>query len=389
MSITVEPVRSRRALRDFIAVPHRLYAETPQWVPFLNLDYKNLYRRKHPFFHHAEGEFFVAYDDDRPVARVMMLHNDRYNRHHGTHAAHFYFTDFPDDEAVVDALFAAIADWTRARDLKELIGPLFMGATLGGGVLIRGFEYTAAMTMMPYNHDYYSLHYHRLGFQKHFDLYSLFIDPNTFTLPDRVERLAEYVRSRGRMKVLEFSKKSELRAAAYKVADLYNPTLADHGENYPLTAEELDLLIRELLLIARPDLEKVITYDDEVVGYLLGFPDLTPALRKNRGRLNPVAVLRLLRAARRPTRIILNGMGILERFQRIGGNALLYSELTRTARNTPAYDFKEAEMVQINEHTDLMLSDLRKLGAKVAKIHRVYRRSVNGPVNGPVPVPRR
>jgi hypothetical protein len=378
MGITVEPVASRRALRRFIDLPRRLYAHTPQWVPFLDLDYRKLYRGDHPFFHHAEGEFLLACRDDTPVARVLMIRNDRYNRHHGTGAAHFYFADFIDEVSVANALFEAMHRWAHERGLTELLGPLFMGGSYGGGVLIEGFEHPAAMTMMPYNHSYYRAHYERLGFSKRFDLYSLFVDRDTFHLPERVEQAAEHVRRRGRMKVLEFSSRSALREIAYRVADLYNPTLADHEENYPLTDAELKYIIKELLMVARPDLEKVITYDDQVVGYMLGFPDLTPALRKNGGRITPAGIVRLIRAARRPRKLIINGMGILDRFQRLGGNALIYSELARTAHTSEAYDFELAEMVQINEHTDLMLSDMKKLGAQVAKIHRVYGKDIGG-----------
>lgn len=113
-----------------------------------------------------------------------------------------------------------------------------------------------------------------------------------------------------------------------------------------------------------------------MVGYLLGFPDLTEALQKGGGRLTPATMIRLWRQSRKPRKLILNGMGILERYQRLGGNALIYSELNRTVRNTPNYSFDAAEMVQINERTDLMLADLKKLGAKLAKIHRVYSRAV-------------
>lgn len=378
MSITIELVASRRALRRFIDLPRRLYAGTPQWVPFLDIDYHKLYRGAHPFFHHAQGEFLLACRDDTPVARVLMIHNERYNEQHGTRAAHFYFADFIDDDAVVDALVDTMCGWARGRGLTELLGPLFMGGSYGGGVLIEGFEHPAAMTMMPYNHSYYGAHYQRLGFSKRFDLYSLFVDRETFRLPERVERAADHVRARGRMKVLRFSRKSELRKIAYRIADLYNPTLADHVENYPLTDAELKYIIKELLLVARPDLEKVITYDDQVVGYMLGFPDLTPALRRNGGRITPAGIVRLIHAARRPRKLIINGMGILDRFQRLGGNALIYSELARTAHESDSYDFELAEMVQINEHTDLMLSDMKKLGARVAKIHRVYGRSTAG-----------
>ena len=380
MSVVVEQIRTMSELRRFIELPKRLYASTPQWVPLFDADYRGFFRNRHPFFRHARCGFLLARADHDPAApplgRVLMIENARYNAQHGRRAAHFYFLDFADDPEIADALFEAMARWADARGLDELLGPLFTGASLGGGLLVKGFEHAAAMTMMPYNHAYYVDHYERAGFLKHFDLYSLFIDPRSYELPEKVERLAELARRRGRMKVLEFTSKAQLRRAARRVAALYNPTLADHTENYPLTDEELERIIKDLLQLARPDLEKVITYDGEVVGYMLGFPDVTAALRSSGGRLTPASILRIMHEARHARRLILNGMGILERYQRIGGNALIYSELARTVKHTPSYRFDEAEMVQINEGTDLMLADLRKLGAQVGKVHRVYRASI-------------
>jgi hypothetical protein len=71
-------------------------------------------------------------------------------------------------------------------------------------------------------------------------------------------------------------------------------------------------------------------------------------------------------------------MGILQKYQRLGGNALIYSEIARTVRSSPSYKFVEAEMVQINEETDLMLADMRRLGARTHKIHRVYNTQIGG-----------
>ncbi|MFW5685693.1 MAG: hypothetical protein ACOC0O_03475 [Spirochaetota bacterium] len=376
MSVDICPVGSRRALREFIEYTAQLYQGNKQWVPVFKADYRDFYERTHPFFEHAEAEFLVARRDHDPVARVMMIKNDRYNAYHDRATAHFYFADFIDDEEVTETLFGAMADWARDHGLNELMGPLFSGATFGGGVLVKGHDHPAAMTMMPYNYAYYQHHYEHAGFQKHFDLYSLTIDPKTFRLPEKVERLADHVRKRGRMKVVEFRSKSELEAVAREVGKLYNPTLADHYENYPLTDNELERVIKDLLQIAQPDLEKVITYDTDVVGYMLGFPDVTPALQKCRGRLTPVSILRLLYRSRHTRKLILNGMAILERYQRLGGNALIYSEIARTVQGTPSYDFDVAEIVQINEQTDLMLSDMRRLGADVHKIHRVYRKQL-------------
>lgn len=376
MSLEVKSVRNRLKLHEFITFPKNLYRGSRNWVPMFDLDYRRFYRKKHPFFQHAETEFLIVWLDGEPAARVMMIHNERYNAEHDRRAAQFYFIDFVDREDVTDALFDAMGEWAHARGLNELMGPIFSGATYGGGVLIDGFKHPAAMTMMPYNYAYYRSHYERAGFAKHFDLLSLFVDPKQFRLPEKVERLAERVRRRGHMKVLEFESKADLKRIAHEVARLYNPTLADHGENYPLTDAELDQLIDDLLQIAQPDLEKVVAYDGDIVGFMLGFPDVTRAIQKSSGRLTPLSILRLVHSSKRSRRLILNGMGILEGYQRLGGNALIYSEIARTVSGTRRYEFDEAEMVQINEQTDLMLADMKRLGAEEYKRHRVYRKQL-------------
>ena len=69
--------------------------------------------------------------------------------------------------------------------------------------------------------------------------------------------------------------------------------------------------------------------------------------------------------------LILNGMGILPQYQRLGGNALLYHELEKSAAGG---SFRRAELVQISEGTELMLRDIQTLGARICKVHRMYEK---------------
>jgi hypothetical protein len=376
-------VRTAADRREFIDFPKRLYRGVPQWVPMFDADMKKLLTRNHPYFAHSPAEFFLFAAGERTVGRLMVMANSRYNGEHGTRCSHFYFADFPDEQAVSTAIFRQAAQWARGAGQEQLIGPLFSGATVGGGVLVAGFEHRAAMTMMGYNYDYYERHYERAGFTKRFDLLSLRADPVEFRLPERVEQVADRVRARGRMRVVPLRNRHDLRAVADRVGEMYNPTLADHAENYPLTEEELDVIKKDLLVIAKPELEKVIEYDDKVIGYVLSFPDVSAAMQRNRGRLGVVPILRLLRERRRTPKIIFNGMGILEEYQRIGGNALLYSELVKTVTQTGGYSFEDAEMCQINEETDLMLRDMQTIGAEIFKRHRVYERDARSSVEEP------
>ena len=199
------------------------------------------------------------------------------------------------------------------------------------------------------------------------------LPPRTFRLPERVGVAAEKTLARGRFQVLRFASKRDVRRVAEQIAGLYNTTLGDHLEDYPLSEAELKQVEKDLLLVADPTLVKILTYDGKIVGYLLAFPDLSAAMQKNRGKLGPVRILRLLREIHRAEGLLINGMGILPDYQRLGGNALLYSELTKTGGGER---FARAELTQISERTELMLRDVQTLGARIYKVHRMFEKSL-------------
>lgn len=127
------------------------------------------------------------------------------------------------------------------------------------------------------------------------------------------------------------------------------------------------------MTLADPDLIKVITHGDDVVGFLFAFPDISAALQHSKGRLLPFGIMDIMREVRRTKWVALNGEGILEEFQGHGGNALLYSEIDKTVHNSR---FEYADLTQVAETAVQMRSDLINLGGKPYKNHRVYRRAL-------------
>jgi len=367
------PQGDRKLEREFIQFPHRLYKDCPYWVPWFNLDMKTILRRKHPFFLHATGDFFLAQRDGETVGTMCVVDNPRYNDQHKADTAHFYFFEAQEDQEIANALFERAFRWTRERGLKRLSGPMLFGGASGSGILIKGFEQRAAMTMMRYNYPYYQTFMETMGFEKQVDLFSSRLDPQTFILPDRVRSVAEKVLARGRFKVLRFKSKRDLKRIGNRVASMYNTTLGDHPEDYPMSDAELKQLIKDLIFVADPDLIKILTYDDAVVGYLLAFPDLSAALQRAKGRITPFTIIDILREFKRTKYLIINGAGILPEYQRLGGNALLYYELERTGKSR---DLIHADLTQVAESTSLMLRDLQTLGGEIYKVHRMYTRTV-------------
>ena len=138
-----------------------------------------------------------------------------------------------------DALLSAAMEWARSRDLEQLIGPLCFGGSTGGGMLVKGFEHRAAMTMMAYNFRYYKKMLETAGLRKKLDLHSAYLDTDRFELPERIKVVAERVLKRGRFRVLEFSNRRELKKIAFRIGQIYNEALGDHMEAYPLSNSEI------------------------------------------------------------------------------------------------------------------------------------------------------
>lgn len=374
--ITVEKIdpRSRAQVQRFVALPYRLYAGHPQWVPPLLSDARlPLDRRKHPFYEHSDADFFIATRDGRDVGRIAALENRRYNQYHGTRQAQFYLFDCENDPEVSAALFERVFEWARGRGLDQVVGPKGFSPFDGYGIQVEGFEHRQMMTMMNYNYDYYPRLVEALGFRKEVDFVSCFISADTFHLPERVHRIAERVRRRGTLEVRRFRTKRELVKWAGRIGEAYNRAFVENWEYYPLTEREIAFVVDNLMMIGRADLIKIITHNEDVVGFLFAFPDVSAALQRARGHLFPFGIFDLLLEMRRTQWVSLNGVGILPEFQGRGGNALLYSEMEKSIREA---GFQYADLTQVAETAVQMRRDLVNLGAMPYKNHRVYIRDL-------------
>ena len=356
-------------IKNFINFPKKLYKNSDKWVPWFDIDMKQILTKKHPFFLHSKGEFFLAEEAGIIKGRICVLSNNRYQEQHKRNCAHFFFLDAVENIEVFNALINSAADWGKDQGQNLLDGPMLFGGTSGSGILIEGYDQPAPMTMMPYNFPYYREMLEKIGFLKYFDTIGSDISPGNFKIPEKIESLAEKVIKRGRFNVIKFKNKKDILKKANDIAALYNTTLGDHPEDYPLTDEELAQVVKDLITVASPDLIKILEYDEKIVGYLFAFADISTILRKNKGKLTPLGILRLIIGLKTSKKVLFNGMGILPEYQRLGGNALLYSELSKTVRSR---NFKKAETVQIAESTEMMLKDIKKLGSKINTIHRIY-----------------
>lgn len=364
----------KEQVNKFVQFHYDLYEGCPQWVPPFKVDIKMmLNRKKHPFYEHSDADFFLAYRDGKIVGRIAALENKPFNEYHKTKDAEFYLFDSIDDQEVASALFEAVFDWARQRGLNHVVGPKGLSAFDGYGIQIEGFEHRQIMNMMNYNYDYYAHLVETLGFEKEVDFVSCYIPAEHFHLDPRIHEISRRVQDRGTLQVKKFRNKAELVSWADRIGEAYNNTFVQNWEYYPLSKREVKFVVDTIIQVANPKLIKIITSGDKVVGFLLGFPDVSEAMQRAKGNLNLFSIIDLIFEMGKTKWISLNGMGVLPEYHGRGGNALLYSEMEDTLHS---FNFLHADLTQVAETTKQMRKDLENVGGKPYKNHRVFQKHI-------------
>ncbi len=364
----------KEQVNKFVQFHYDLYEGCPQWVPPFKVDIKMmLNRKKHPFYEHSDADFFLAYRDGKIVGRIAALENKPFNEYHKTKDAEFYLFDSIDDQEVANALFEAVFDWARQRGLNHVVGPKGLSAFDGYGIQIEGFEHRQIMNMMNYNYDYYAHLVETLGFEKEVDFVSCYIPAEHFHLDPRIHEISRRVQDRGTLQVKKFRNKAELVSWADRIGEAYNNTFVQNWEYYPLSKREVKFVVDTIIQVANPKLIKIITSGDKVVGFLLGFPDVSEAMQRAKGNLNLFSIIDLIFEMGKTKWISLNGMGVLPEYHGRGGNALLYSEMEDTLHS---FNFLHADLTQVAETTKQMRKDLENVGGKPYKNHRVFQKHI-------------
>ncbi len=374
--ITIEKidVKNKQQVNQFVMFPFELYKNCPQWVPPFIGDIKLMLNSdKHPFYEHSNADFFIAKNGNDVVGRICAMENTSFNKYHQTKKAQFYLFDCVDDFSVAEALFERAEDWAKKKGLDTVVGPKGFSAFDGYGIQIEGFEHHQMMTMMNYNYPYYPQFMEKLGYEKDVDFVSCYLDMKRFQLPEKVHEVARRVQEKGTFQVKRFKSKKELRKWGGRIGEAYNKTFVNNWEYYPLTEREIKFVVDNILFVAVPELIKIITHKEEVIGFLFGFPDITQALQRNKGRITPWGIIDLFSSLKKTNFISLNGVGVLAEYHGRGANALLYSEIHKTINDS---GFTEAELTQVANTAVQMRKDLKTVGGIEYKNHRVFTKHI-------------
>lgn len=361
--------QTRAALKPFVMLPFTLYRQEPNWVPPLIGDQLNTLceKREEP------RRFFLVYDEDRPVARVMAgvdrRLNERLNRRYG-YISLFECAQRPDyARTVLDAACA----YLKETGMEAVVGPSsFTFDDFCKGLLVRGFDGPPVL-FNPYNPPYYSEYFEKCGFRKHRDHFAYFMRMDEFDLR-RVEDIVPRAQKRFGFRVehVDFSKGGEerlLRDVARVIQEAFPPEWELNVPTYTDIAKEYKFIRRYY----RPEMTVMAYAGSRPIGLVVAFPDYNQVLKRVKGRVFPMGWLKYLLSKGRIDGARCNMQFVVPEYQRMGVNTAMFYEAYLGARQL---GIRWVEGSTVDETNAVSIANTEKAGTHLYRVYRQYEKTL-------------
>jgi hypothetical protein len=371
MAIQIVPVTTARQKKQFIKYEWQINRNLKNWVsPLLMERTKLLNTKKNPFFEHAQIELFLAYKDDVLSGRIAAIINENHNKFQEDEAGFWGFFDCIDDQDVADALFKTVAEWLKARNMKEMIGPMNPSTNDECGMLIDGFE-KPPFIMMTHNHPYYPKLTEGFGNKKVKDLYAWHLTtPKALkSIPEKMIRVSQKILKKYNIEIRNLSMK-DLVNDVKLIKEVYNDAWSRNWGFVPFTEAEIDKLAVDLKPIADERMIFIAERDGKPIGFSVSLPNLNEVLAKiPNGKLLPGGVFKLLFGMKKIEQVRVIILGVIKELQFVGLGSVF---ILNTILNAEKYGYTGGELSWILEDNDLMNKGIESVGADRYKTYRIF-----------------
>lgn len=327
--VNVIEVKNRQDKREFLNFPLRLYKDNPYFVPPLYGDEKKIFSKNFVYNDTCETKYFLAKRDGKTVGRISAIVQKAANEKNNEKRVRFTRFDAIDDEEVSSALFKAVEDFAIASGMDTVCGPLGFSDLEREGLLVEGFDELSTYEEQ-YNASYYRNLIEKCGYEKEVDwLESKLYAPETGY--ENMRKTADYVMKRYNLRFGEAKNVSDfLKKYADGFFELLDVAYEGLYGTVPFTDGMKKTMMDNFRLII--DLKHVVVLLDEndrIVCLGICFPSLAKAVQKSQGHLTPAAIMRLLKAIKKPKVIDLGLIAVHPEYLNRGITSVITAELMK------------------------------------------------------------
>ena len=373
-TLTLVEVTQAGALRQFLDLPRRIYADDPAWIaPLAFMKREQLSAANH-FFEHARWRGWVVRRNGQPVGRITAQIDELHLREHADGAGYFGMLEAEDDPAVFAALFGAAENWLQAEGMRQVRGPFNLHINEEVGLLVEGFS-TPPFVLMGHARPWYGPAVEAQGYRGVKDLLAYHVRPD-FEAPRVMERLAQRVSDRVTVRPV---RRRQLVEDAAIMRDIFNDAWRDNWGFVPLAEREWTETVTTLARLMPDDYIQIASYDGEPVAFIVALPNLNEAARDLKGRLLPFGWAKLLwrLKVRHPRTARVPLMGVRQSFQHSRlGPTLAFIVIDAVRKALHARGVTDVEMGWILEDNDGMRNIIETIGGEAYKRYRIYQKEL-------------
>lgn len=374
MGIEINIVDSKSLLRQYIYLPEKIYREDARWVPPLYADEWSFHDPKqNKALLYCDTVRAIAYQDNKPVGRIMGIIHHPYNKLHNEKTLRFFNLDCINDQTVAGSLINFIETWGKEKGMEKIIGPYGFSDKDPQGLQIEGFEYLPVIAT-PTNPAYLKSILEVAKFQKEIDCISYQMSIQS-SIPPVYEKIYERIQKNQSLRLIEFKSKTKLKPYIVPVFRLVNEAYSHLFGFVPMTEEEMEKFAAQYLPVLDPEFVKaVVNTRDELIAFVVAIPDMSRGVQKAKGKLFPLGFIHILNSMRKATQLNLLLGAVKPGYQGKGitvllGKAILQSAVMRK--------LKVMDSHLILESNTLMRRECERIGGTVYKRFRVYQKIIS------------
>ncbi len=373
MKLSIKEVRSKKDLKAFIRFPLELYKDNAFFVPPILLEEAETFnQKKNPAFEFCETKLWIAHNESgKIIGRIAAILNHKANEAWDQKYMRFGWIDFIDDYDVSSALMQKVEEWAKEKGMEAINGPMGFSDMDKEGMLIEGFEEEGTIATI-YNYPYYPVHMEKLGYTKDADWfeYEVMVPKG---VPERVHRIADIVKKKFGLRMLEVKKAKELLPYADQIFDVLNQAFKPVYGFAGLSDAQKKYYTKKYFSYIKPQYVPVIMNDDQVVGFGITMPSMSKAMQKIKGKLLPFGWYHLLQAMKKRDTIDFYLIGVLPEYQKKGVNAILFDYLI------PIYikeGYRKAETNVELENNEMVRRQWEGYDYRIHKKRRAYLKKI-------------
>jgi len=371
MNIKIVKVSNPKELEQFVQLPAIIHKDHHKWVPPIYSEERKYFDATiNKSFNYCDTTLILAYCDNRVVSRIMGIINNRYIDFRIEKTARFAYLECFNDKQIAIALLTNMENWAKENGMSMIVGPMGFSDQDPEGYLVKGFDEEPTIAS-NYNFEYIPQFLESAGYEKDVD-YVVYKIP--VKIPEYFNRVLKRINAQKTgYKLIEFKKRNELKGYIKPILNLMNETFEGHHGFIPMDDEEMDSIAKKYIPILDPRFIKAVKFEDILVAFIIGMPNMNSGLRKAKGRLFPFGLMHILWERKKTKQLDLLLAGIHKKYQGRGLDVLMGNAMLLSA--------KEAGLLYIDSHNEdesnlKVRAEMERADGELYKRYRVFKKEL-------------